>query len=85
MKIHSIKYNIAMNAATTVLNFLFPLITFPYVSRILMPAGYGAAEFALSTANLFALVALLGVNTYGIRECAKVRDDGLNSLVSCKN
>lgn len=40
-----------------------------------MPAGYGAAEFALSTANLFALVALLGVNTYGIRECAKVRDD----------
>ena len=75
MKIHSIKYNFAMNAATTVLNFLFPLITFPYVSRILMPAGYGAAEFALSTANLFALVALLGVNTYGIRECAKVRDD----------
>lgn len=64
-----------MNAATTVLNFLFPLITFPYVSRVLMPAGYGAAEFALSTANLFALVALLGVNTYGIRECAKVRDD----------
>lgn len=64
-----------MNAATTVLNFLFPLITFPYVSRVLMPDGYGAAEFALSTAQLFALVALLGVNTYGIRECAKVRDD----------
>lgn len=75
MKIRSIKFNFAMNAATTVLNFLFPLITFPYVSRVLMPDGYGAAEFALSTAQLFALVALLGVNTYGIRECAKVRDD----------
>lgn len=75
MKIRSIKFNFLMNAATTVLNFLFPLITFPYVSRVLMPSGYGAAEFALSTAQLFALVALLGVNTYGIRECAKVRDD----------
>lgn len=63
-----------MNASTTVLNFLFPLITFPYVSRVLMPDGYGAAELALNTAQLFALIALLGVNTYGIRECAKVRD-----------
>lgn len=75
MKIRSIKFNFAMNAATTALNFLFPLITFPYVSRVLMPTGYGAAEFALSAAQLFSLVALLGVNTYGIRECAKVRDD----------
>lgn len=64
-----------MNAVNTALNFLFPLITFPYVSRILEPTGYGASEFALSTAQLFALVALLGVNTYGVRECARVRDD----------
>lgn len=75
VKIHSIKFNFLMNAATTVLNFLFPLITFPYVSRVLLPTGYGAAELALNTAQLFALIALLGVNTYGIRECAKVRDD----------
>lgn len=64
-----------MNAATTALNFLFPLITFPYISRILTPNGYGAAELALTTAQLFALLALLGANTYGLRECAKVRDD----------
>lgn len=64
-----------MNAASTSLNFLFPLITFPYVSRILDPTGYGAAEFALSTAQLFSLVALLGVNTYGVRECARIRDN----------
>ncbi len=74
MKIRSIKFNFLMNSVSTVLNFIFPLITFPYVSRVLMPANYGVAEFALSTAQIFAIVALLGVNTYGQRECARVRD-----------
>lgn len=75
MKIHSIKFNFFMNTFTTLVNFLYPLVTFPYVSRVLTPTGYGGAEFAISTAQIFALVALLGVNTYGLRECAKVRDD----------
>lgn len=74
MKIRSIKFNFLMNSVSTVLNFIFPLITFPYVSRVLMPTNYGVAEFALSTAQIFAIVALLGVNTYGQRECARVRD-----------
>lgn len=75
MKTRSIRFNFLMNAATMAVNFLFPLITFPYVSHVLDPAGYGAAEFALSSAQLFSLVALLGINTYGVRECARVRGD----------
>lgn len=75
MQMRSVKFNFLMNALSTALNFLYPLISFPYISRVLAPEGYGASEFALTVAQFFSLVALLGVNTYGIRECAKVRNN----------
>ena len=75
MKNPSIKKNFFMNALLTVSNFLFPLITFPYVSRVLQPDGMGKVSFALSLISYFTMIAQLGVPTYGIRACAKVRDD----------
>lgn len=74
-KIHSVKYNFIMNFILTASNFIFPLITFPYVSRVLHAAGNGKVNFAASVANYFLMVASLGIPTYGIRACAKVRDD----------
>ena len=71
----SIKFNFIMNTFLTLSSFLFPLITFPYVSRILLPAGMGRVSFATSVVSYFALFAQLGIPTYGIRACAKVRDD----------
>lgn len=55
--------------------FIFPLITFPYVSRILLPEGTGKVSFATSIISYFTMFAQLGIPTYGIRACAKVRDD----------
>lgn len=74
-RIHSVKYNFIMNFILTASNFIFPLITFPYVSRILLASGNGKVNFAASVANYFMMVASLGIPTYGIRACAKVRDD----------
>jgi len=74
-KIHSVKYNFVMNFILTASNFIFPLITFPYVTRILQAANYGKVNFAASVANYFMMVASLGIPTYGIRACAQVRDD----------
>lgn len=54
-------------------NFIFPLITFPYVSRILMPAGMGKVSFATSLISYFTMLSQLGMPTYGIRTCSKVR------------
>lgn len=71
----SIKLNFIMNALLTMSSFIFPLITFPYVSRILLPEGTGKVSFATSVVAYFALFAQLGIPTYGIRACAKVRDD----------
>lgn len=67
--------NFVMNAILTMSQFLFPLITFPYISRILLPTGTGKVSFATSVVSYFALFAQLGIPTYGIRACAKVRDD----------
>lgn len=76
MKKHkSIKRNFIMNVILTMSNFIFPLITFPYVSRILLPVGTGNVSFATSLISYFSLFAQLGIPTYGIRACAKVRDN----------
>ncbi len=64
-----------MNVILTASTFIFPLVTFPYASRILLPDGVGRVNFAWSFAYYFSMVAMLGVPTYGIRAVAKVRDD----------
>ena len=51
------------------------MITFPYVSRVLSPVGTGKVSFANSVVSYFVILAQLGIPTYGIRACAKVRDD----------
>ena len=74
-KIKSLKINFIMNSILTMSNIVFPLITFPYVSRILLPDGMGRVSFATSFISYFSMFAQLGIPTYGIRVCAKVRDN----------
>lgn len=71
----SLKVNFIMNAILTMSSFIFPLITFPYVSRILLPEGTGKVSFATSLVSYFLMIAQLGIPTYGVRACAKVRDN----------
>ena len=75
MKKKSIKLNFIMNIILTMSSFIFPLITFPYVSRVLLPVGTGKVSMATSVITYFSMFAQLGIPTYGIRACAKVRDD----------
>ena len=71
----SIKVNFIMNAILTASSLIFPLITFPYISRILLPTGTGKVAFATSIISYFSMLSALGIPTYGIRVCAGVRDD----------
>lgn len=75
IKTKSVKLNMVMNALLSMSSFIFPLITFPYVSRILLPVGTGRVAFATAVVTYFAMFAQLGIPTYGIRLCAKVRDN----------
>lgn len=74
-KVKSVKFNFIMNSILTASSMIFPLITYPYVSRILQPQGIGSVSFANSVVTYFSMFAQLGIPTYGIRACAKVRDD----------
>lgn len=71
----SISLNYIMNCILTASSMIFPLISYPYVSRILMPEGMGKVAVANSVVAYFALGAMMGIPTYGIRICAGVRDD----------
>jgi len=67
----SIKKNIAYNTILTISNIAFPIITTPYVSRILGVKNIGIVNFATTYASYFVLFAALGIPIYGIREIAK--------------
>ena len=75
VKQKSIKFNFIMNVVLTISSVVFPLITFPYITRILLPEGTGKIAFANSIVTYFTLFSMLGIPTYGIRACAKVRDN----------
>lgn len=69
------KFNAVMNIVLTASSMLVALVTLPYVTRVLSVEGYGAVGFAQSAGAWFSTFCLLGVPIYGIRECARVRDD----------
>ncbi len=75
MKQKSLKKNALLNVIRTIMGLIYPLITFPYASRILLPEGIGKVNFANSIISYFGLMASLGISTYSIREASKVRDD----------
>ena len=71
----SLKLNMILNAIKGLLSVLFPLITFPYVSRVLGVDNLGRYNFVNSIISYLLLLAGLGINTYAIREGARIRDD----------
>lgn len=75
MRHKSIKKNMIMSIILTFANFIFPLITYSYVARVLTPAGTGRVAFVNSILSYFSYIAILGIPAYGVREVAKVRDD----------
>lgn len=71
----SIKANYIFNLLNSVSQLLFPLITFPYASRIMMADGIGQVQFFSSIISYISLFTCLGIPMYAIREVAKVRND----------
>lgn len=52
----SIKNNVVLNYINTLASIVFPLITFPYAARILMPKGIGLVNFQNSTISYVTLI-----------------------------
>lgn len=75
MKQKSVKINAILNMLRQVCMILFPMITFPYVSRILGPENYGKLSFADSITGYVTLIAGLGIGSYAVREGARLREN----------
>lgn len=71
----SVKLNVIFNVVRTSCSVVFPLITFPYISRVLQADNYGKVNYANSIVSYFALIAALGISNYAIREGASFRND----------
>lgn len=78
LKIRSLKVNASLNVIYTLLNAIFPLITYPYVSRVLQASGMGKVNFFVSVVNYATMLASLGINTYGIRLTANSRKSAVD-------
>lgn len=71
----SVKGNIILNGINTVTGLLFPMVTFPYAARVLMPDGIGTVNFLNSIISYIVLLTGLGIPVYAVREVARYRDD----------
>lgn len=71
----SLKKNYLFNIFVQIVNVLYPLITIPYITRVLGPETLGKVNFALSFVQYFILFANLGVGVYASREISKARRD----------
>lgn len=71
----SIKKNFFYSGLLTTANYFFPLLTFPYVSRVLGVTNIGIVNFVDSIIHYFVLVSMMGINIVGIREIAKNKYD----------
>lgn len=71
----SVWHNFIMNFLLKTSGIVFAAISYPYAYRVLGAEGVGRTSFVTSVVSLFSLAALLGIPTYGIRACARVRDD----------
>lgn len=69
----SIKKNFFYSSFLTLANYIFPLLTFPYVSRILGAESIGKYNFIDNIIQIFIIVSMLGIGTVGVREIAQNR------------
>lgn len=67
--------NFLFNIVYQLLTFIIPLLTIPYISRVLGVDNIGIYSYTYSVVYMFMLVAMLGVNNYGNRAVATVRDN----------
>lgn len=63
--------NYLYNLTISIVNIIFPIITFRYAASILGPEGIGEVQFAITFAEYFSLIAALGIPVYGISATAK--------------
>lgn len=71
----SVKKNYLYNLVYQIMTMALPLVTVPYISRVLLAKGVGIFAYTSSIAQYFALFGMLGIGIYGNKVIAMTRDD----------
>lgn len=71
----SVKKNFAYNLTLTLCNYIFPLLIYPYVSRVLGVTNIGICNFVDSIIQYFILFSTLGIGSFGVREIARYKEN----------
>lgn len=74
--------NYLLNTIIVFTNIMFPVLLFPYASRVLTPQNFGKFSFANSVSAYFIVFATLGISSYGIREISNLK---LKQIKELKN
>ncbi len=80
----SLRVNSILNVVKSLLRIAFPMLTLPYISRVLNVSNIGKYNFAVTYVSYFAYIAQLGISSYGIRTGAALRDnkDDIENFIS---
>jgi O-antigen/teichoic acid export membrane protein len=70
----SLAKNYMYNTLLTLTNFLFPIVTYPYVLRVIGAEGIGKVTVAATVASYFLVLGGFGISQYGLRQIARVRE-----------
>ncbi len=75
MKEKSVKINVVYSVLKSASNVLLPMLLFSYVARVLNPDGLGQVTYVRTIANYFSILAIMGMDIYGVREVARNKED----------
>lgn len=71
----SLAKNALLSALKTLTSIIFPLITYPYITRVLAQDDIGRINFSQSIIGYFNLIAVFGITTFAVRNGAQIRDN----------
>lgn len=71
----SLSKNFIYSCVLTISTYVFPLLVYPYVSRVLGLSNIGIVNFVDNLINYFVLISMMGITTVGVREIAATKED----------
>lgn len=71
----SLTINAALSSLRTLTTIIFPLITYPYITRVLSVENIGRVNFGQSIVSYFVLLAGFGISTFAIRNGSQIREN----------
>lgn len=80
-----LKKNILYSTVLTTSNYIFPLLVYPYVARVLGVTNIGLCNFIDNIINYFILFSMMGINIMGNRQIATDRANNISLNQSFSN